>query len=72
MAKVRASFIVYNMPDVQELKDFVVARVIENAKGIPEFWYWGTWHSSKKAVAVSEEIGGIVFESCEIISSGNI
>ena len=35
MAKVRASFIVYNMPDVQELKDFVVARVIENAKGIP-------------------------------------
>lgn len=45
-----------NMPNVEPEK-YVVARYCDG-----EWWYYGMYDNKEKAYAVSEEVGGYVFE----------
>lgn len=48
-----------NMPNAEPEK-YVVARYCDG-----EWWYYGMYDNKEKAYAVSEEVGGYVFEYIE-------
>ncbi len=51
-----------NMPKDVEPEKYVVARYCDSDG---EWWYYGMYDNKEKAYAVSEEIGGYVFEYIE-------
>ena len=52
-----------NIPDMNELSKYVVARNPDGEK----WWYWGTYDDLERATNAAKEIDGSIFEKDDVM-----